>query len=323
MQTAWGWLAAIYLFLGGLGAGAFLVAAVFELTSKRYEFDFRPVTLVGATVPGPVVALGAVLLIFDLGAGLREPWRIFYMFTHFTSVMTWGIWILSIFIPLSLIYGFLEVMDAYPKAWEWVKDQKWTKLLTFLQQLPLRQAKRIVAVVGSVFAVGTALYTGVLISAVGPAIPLWSTPVLPFIPIPMLPLLFLVSALSTGVGLTVDLGATLVMPDMQHHIRRLPLIHLVMIGVETLLLSLLFITAFINGGAAAQAAQDIVVGPHSIVFWVLIVLPGFVYPFIVHAYAAGLGQHSPLLGLGSGFGIIIGGLFLRYLIIVSGISAVL
>mgnify|MGYP006288197481 FL=1 len=84
----WGWLVAIYLFLGGLGAGALAVAAVFELTGKRYEFDFCPVTLVGATVPGPVVLAGTVLLIFDLGAGLREPWRIPYMLTHLSSVMT-------------------------------------------------------------------------------------------------------------------------------------------------------------------------------------------------------------------------------------------
>jgi len=323
MQTAWGWLPAIYLFLGGLGAGAFLVAAVIELTNKRYEFEFCAITLVGATVPGPVVALGAVLLIFDLGAGLREPWRIAYMLTHFTSVMTWGVWILSLFIPLSFAYGFLEVIDFYPSIWEWVKSRKWARRLTFLQQFPVRRARRIVAAVGSVFALGVAVYTGILLSAVGPAIPFWSTPVLPFIPIPMLPLLFLVSAISTGVGLTVDLAATLVVPDVYHYIRRLPLIHLAVIGVETLMLGLLLITAFIGGGAAAQSAHDIVVGLHSIVFWVLIVIPGFIYPFIVHAYAAGLGRHSPASGLGSGIGIVVAGLFLRYLIIVSGVPAIL
>jgi len=323
MQTVWGWLPAIYLFLGGLGAGAFLVAAVIELTNKRYEFDFCAITLVGATIPGPVIALGAVILIFDLGAGLREPWRIAYMLTHFTSAMTWGVWILSLFIPLSFLYGFLEVMDTYPSAWGWVKSRKWARKLTFLHRLPVRRVKRIVARVGSVFAVGTAIYTGVLLSAVGPAMPFWSTWVLPFIPLPILPFLFLVSALSTGVGVTVDVAATLVAPDVYQYIRRLPLIHLAIIGIETLLLGFLLITAFLQGGAAAASARDIVIGPHSIVFWVLIVIPGFVYPFIVHAYAAGLGRHSPASGLGSGIGIVVSGLFLRYLIIVSGIPAVL
>ena len=68
MQTVWEWLPAIYLFLGGLGAGAFLVAATLEFSGKREEFDLCPITLAGAILPGPLVALGTVLLIFDLGA---------------------------------------------------------------------------------------------------------------------------------------------------------------------------------------------------------------------------------------------------------------
>jgi len=253
-----------------------------------------------------------VLLIFDLGAGLREPWRIFYMFTHFTSVMTWGIWILSVFIPLALVYGFLEVLDTYPLVWEGMR-----------KRLPVRRIKRIVAAVGSVFAVGTALYTGLLLSAVGPAIPFWSTSILPFLPIPMMPLLFLVSAISTGIGLTVDMSGTLALPDMQKRFRRLPLIHLALIGIEAVLLGLLLLTAFVEGGAAAQAARDIVMGPRSLVFWILIILLGFALPFAVHACALGLGRHSRLLDLGSGIGIVVAGLILRYLVLVSGIPVTL
>ena len=318
MQTIWGWLPAIYLFLGGLGAGAFLAAATLEFTRKRYEIDICPITLVGAILPGPLVALGTVLLIFDLGAGLREPWRIFYMFTHFSSVMTWGIWILSVFIPLSLVYGFLEVMDSYPPVWE-----RMGKRLTLLQRLPVRRIKRIVAAVGSVFAVGTALYTGILLSAVGPAIPFWSTSILPFLPIPMMPLLFLVSAISTGIGLTVDLSGTLALPDMQKRFRRLPVIHLAVIGIEAVLLGLLLFTAFAQGGAAAQAARDIAMGPRSLVFWILIVLPGFAFPLVVHACALGLGRHPRLVHLGAGMGIVVAGLILRYLVLVSGIPVTL
>jgi len=318
MQTIWGWLPAIYLFLGGLGAGCFLVAAVFELTNKRYQFDFCPITLVGATVAGPVLTIGTLLLIFDLGAGLREPWRISFMLTHITSVMTWGVWILSLFIPVSFGYGFLELMDVYPQTWDRI-----TGRIPRLAALPLRKVKRILAVVGAVLAVMTAIYTGVLISAVGPAIPFWSTPILPFVPIPMLPLLFLVSALSTGIGLTVDLAATLTIKHPEDRIRRLPAIHLAVIGLETLLLGLLLITAFFQGGASAMSAAAIVSGTHSIVFWGFIVIPGFVFPFGVHAYAMGMGRHSLASGLASGVGIVAAGLFLRYLILVSGLPPIL
>jgi len=321
IHTEWGWLPAIYLFLGGLGAGSFLVAAVFEWSGKRYQFDFSPTTLIGATVPGPLIALGTILLIFDLEAGLHEPWRILYMFTHPSSVMTWGIWILTLFIPICFAYGFLEVMDTYPKVWEGVKKRLMQPDL--LERLPIRRIKRIMALVGSFFAVGTALYTGVLLSAVGPATPFWSTNILPFLPIPGMPILFLVSAISTGIGLTFDLGATLAIRDVCHRVRRMPLIHLAIIGAETILLGMLLITAFADGGVRAQAALDIVAGYHSVVFWVLIIVPGFIFPFVVHAYAAGLGEHSALSGLGSGAGIVLSGLFLRYLIIISGLPAAL
>ncbi|MGQ9709956.1 MAG: NrfD/PsrC family molybdoenzyme membrane anchor subunit [Anaerolineae bacterium] len=323
MQTAWGWLPAIYLFLGGMAAGSLLVAAAFEFYGKRYQYDFCPTALVGATVPGPLITLGTLLLVLDLGAGLREPWRIFYMFTHPTSVMTWGVWLLTLFIPVSLAYGFLESVDSFPQAREWLKQRRWLRWTAFLWNLPLRRTKRVFAGVGSVLAVGVAIYTGILLSAVGPAIPFWATPVLSFLHIPMMPVLFLVSALSTGLGLTVDLTATLAIGPMEQRVKSLPWIHMALIGVETLMLGLLLLTALVEGGPTAQSARDILVGSHSIVFWVLIVIPGFIFPFVIHAYAAGLGRHSLVSGVGSGIGIVMAGLFLRYLILISGIPAAL
>jgi polysulfide reductase chain C len=316
-QTAWEWLAVIYLFLGGLGAGAFLTAAFFELTGWRDKWGFSPTALTGATVSGPVVALGTVLLIFDLGAGRREPWRILYMFTHFRSVMTWGILILSVFIPLSFLYGFLELVEVVP----FVKGLVWRRAPWLLPKV--RPLRRLVAVVGSVFAVATAIYTGVLISAVGPAVPLWSQPLLRFLPIPALPVLFLVSAVSAGLGLTFDLAATIAMPRVHERIRIMPLIHIILIGVENIIIGLLFISALSAGGAAAEGARLVMYGHLSVIFWVGVVLIGLVYPFVVHAYAIGAGRHLLLSGISSGAGIVIAGLFLRYLIVVAGVPAYL
>ena len=328
MHEEWGWLVAIYLFLGGLGAGSFLIGAIFELTGKREEFKTCAVTLLGAILPGPLIAIGTVLLIFDLGAGLQKPWLIPLMFSNITSVMTWGIIILTIFIPLCFVYGFLEIMDCYPPYWERIITHKWfnkrKKLQNFLETVQIKPIKRKLAWIGSVLAVSTALYTGVLISAVGPAYPLWSTPVFPFLPIPMLPLLFLVSAISTGVAMTVDLADAFSEEDIHHKIFRLPLIHLAIIVIETLLIGLLFLTAFLEGGAAAQSVRDILTGPLSIIFWGLIVLPGFVFPFIVHAYvAAGLNTITNPISLASAIGIFISGLFIRFIIIAGGIPAFL
>ncbi|UCC62405.1 MAG: polysulfide reductase NrfD [Anaerolineae bacterium] len=319
MQTTWGWLPAIYLFLGGLGAGSFLVAALMEWTGEQYKRDFCPTALVGSTVGGPLLLLGTVLLIFDLGAGLREPWRIFLMFTHFRSVMTWGVWILSLFIPLCFLYGFLELMELYPRVWRGLFMRRFPPL----RRLPLRKIKHWVAGVGSLFAVGTAIYTGVLLSAVGPSIPFWSTPIASWLRIPMLPVLFVVSAISTGMGLTIDLSATLALPSIHQMLKKLPAIHLALIGLEAVLIGVLLLVAMEQGGAAAQSAVFIMTGSVSITFWVGVVLLGLVYPFVVHAYAVGAGRHSLASGLGSGAGIVIAGMFLRYIIIASGIPTAL
>lgn len=314
-QTAWGWLVVIYLFLGGLGAGAVLTAAFIELSGWRYQRDYCPTALAGAVIAGPIVAIGSVLLIFDLGAGRMEPWRIVYLFTNFTSVMTWGIWILTLFIPVALVYGLLELVEVEP----YLKGLVWSRFPRLLENFP--RYRRWVAIVSAILAVGVAVYTGVLISAVGPAVPFWSQPVLPFLPIPMMPLLFLVSAVSTGMALTFDLVATIAMPEIHHEMTVMPLVHIVLIGLENVLIGLLLLSALNAGGAAAESARLIMYGPLSVLFWVGVVLVGLIYPFVVHAYAIGAGRHSLWSGIGSGAGILIAGLFLRYLIVIAGIPA--
>lgn len=309
-EEHWGWLIAIYLFLGGMGAGAFVTAAVVELTGERYKHEFCPTTLIGAGVSGPLLAVGTLLLIFDLGAGLTEPLRILYMFTNFSSVMTWGIWILTIFIPLCFVYGLLELMDNRPGLYAWVR-----RILRFLPaEFPYRPVRRVVAMVGIPFALGTAIYTGVLLSVVQ-AIPFWNTPVLP--------ILFLISAVSTGVGLTIDLGATISVPEIARRFHALPIICIVLIGGEALAIAAFLWVALSKGGTAAESANLLLTGEASYIFWGLMVLPGLVYPFVVSAYAIGARRHGMWSGILSGAGTVIAGLFLRFLIIYAGRPVVL
>lgn len=304
-QPVWDWFVAIYLFLGGLGAGAFLVAAVVELTGKRYEYEVCPTTLVGAALSGPLVGIGTLLLVLDLGAGMREPLRILHMFTNPASVMTWGIWILTLFIPLALVYGLLEIWDTYRRP------------AAESRRSTLRTARRIVAAVGAVLAVGTAVYTGVLLSAVGPALPFWSMG-LPGVPLPVMPLLFLVSAVSTGVALTVLVSGTLMVGDVRQKMRRLPVVHLVLLGLEVALVAVLLLLALGQGGVAAEAVQALTTGRHSPIFWGLFVVPGLIIPLAV-LVAGAAGVHRRLLELVAGACIILAGLVLRYLVLISGI----
>jgi formate-dependent nitrite reductase membrane component NrfD len=302
----WGWLVAIYLFLGGMGAGAFLIASLIELTGARYRQKYCPTTMAGAGVSGPLLLLGTVLLIFDLGAGLREPWRILHMFTNFSSVMTWGIWILTLFLPIAFLYGIIEILHVHPNILLQLRRR-----LSFLpEKLPYRRIKRVICSVGCVLAVGTAIYTGVLLSVVG-AVPLWNTPVLPA--------LFLVSAISTGMGLAFDLSATLAIPEIHRRYNHMPLVHMIFIGLEIVLLALFLLLALNQGGEAAESARLILIGNRSVVFWVLVVGFGMIFPFIVHVYAFARHSHGYISGILSGAGIVIAGLFVRYLIVAAAI----
>ena len=305
-EQYWGWLVAIYLFLGGMGAGAFLIAAVIELSGKRYEQEYCPTTLVGAGISGPLIVIGTVLLIFDLGAGLREPWRIVNMFTNLSSVMTWGIWILSFFIPIAFVYGVLEVMHVYPGILEWLR--KWLRFLP--ETLPYRAIKRIVCSIGILLALGTALYTGVLLSVVQ-AVPLWSTPILP--------VLFLISAVSTGMALSLDLSATVMVPETPHRFKRLPVIHIALIGLEIIVLAVFFYISFQKGGEAAESVQLILTGAGSLIFWVMVAGLGLVFPLVLNVYALLRGSHGHVVGILAGAAIVVAGLFVRYLIVAAAI----
>jgi len=313
----WGWLIAIYLFLGGMGAGSFLIASAFELSGLRYKHEYSPTCMAGAGVSGPLLLVGTLLLIFDLGAGMHQPWRIPLMFMNFSSVMTWGIWILTFFIPTCFLYGILELMHVQPGILAWVRKKQNIlprRLRLVPETLPYRRIKRIVCIVGSALAVGTALYTGVLLAVVQ-AVPFWNSPVLPA--------LFLVSAISTGMGLSFDLAATLAVPELHRRYAAMPLVHMFFIGLEMVLLALLMILALNQGGEAAESAKLILMGNRSVVFWVLVIGFGMIYPFMVHIYAYARHSHGFVSGILSGAGIVVAGLFVRYLVVAAAIPLTL
>ncbi|HVJ48066.1 NrfD/PsrC family molybdoenzyme membrane anchor subunit [Desulfitobacterium sp.] len=162
MVLHWGWLIAIYLFLGGMGAGSYLVSFASE---KGWLGDAPSLSRFGYYIAAPLVALGAGLLIFDLGQGLKKPWLILGMFLNFRSVMTWGIYILSAFIGVGLLKAYFV----------------WTK----------KKAPNIIGMAGAVLAFSTCAYTGLLLAVVK-AVPFWN--------FYLMPVIFVISALSTGLS---------------------------------------------------------------------------------------------------------------------------
>ena len=69
-QKQWGWLIAVYLFIAGAGAGAYLTGAIAGFLGPAWDSVAR----IGVLLGWPSVFVGSILLILDLGSP-RNFWR--------------------------------------------------------------------------------------------------------------------------------------------------------------------------------------------------------------------------------------------------------
>ena len=88
LQLVWGWQPALYLFLGGMGAGTFIMAAVLYLIDPLKHKRIICASMWAAPV---CVGVGLLLLLLELTNPLRGL-MMWQSFSHFTSWMTYGAW---------------------------------------------------------------------------------------------------------------------------------------------------------------------------------------------------------------------------------------
>ncbi len=97
----WGWEITVYLFLGGIVAGIFVLAAALELVSgaraRSRALRLAPLAALG------LLSLGMFALWLDLAHRLWA-WRFYAVFRP-TSPMSWGAWILCLVYPVGLAFG--------------------------------------------------------------------------------------------------------------------------------------------------------------------------------------------------------------------------
>ena len=84
IQTEWRWLIALYLFLGGVGAGAYTIAAINSFLGKTLE----PSTVVGLWISWPALIIGSLCLLADLGSPAKaiDVMRLRASSSHFGDV---------------------------------------------------------------------------------------------------------------------------------------------------------------------------------------------------------------------------------------------
>ncbi|MCL4488103.1 MAG: polysulfide reductase NrfD [Chloroflexi bacterium] len=304
---AWGFPIAMYLFLAGMGAGAYLTAIAAQIYNR---IAFHPLIRAGMILSGVLVGLGMPFLIADLGAGRTQPWRLIWLFSNPTSPMSWGVWVLTPFIPLALLQGWLEV-DILNPPWPLVQ---WLRKLVVRWRTRMQQICTLLAIVISI-------YTGLLLGVVH-GVPLWNTSILP--------MLFFVSALSTGLAACVVLSQ-ITAERAEHdgvHLAKsyfyVNQIHSALIVTEVIFIFCwLFIVA--NGSVTAAASVGLLLtGKYSPFFWIGIVFFGVIDPLLIYIYEVVLGRPlKPHWVLISDSSVILGGLVLRYLVIAAAVPIIL
>ena len=237
----WGSLIAWYLFLAGAGAGAFIASAYID-----YFYPNNIKMRVAGRIIAPVLlGVGLLLLMLDAEAGLHNPLRFFGLVLNPASVMTLGVYFICVFLPVSLVSAVLEVLKKKVPLW--------------------------LSGVGVVFAFAVAAYTGFLLGVVQ-AYPLWNNAVLP--------VLFVISALSSGMALTSLVGLAIDRHQFQE-MESFKRWHLIIGGVEIVVIATMLIIVSTGSGAGAASVSSLVSGQYAPVFWGGLMVYGLLVPLFI------------------------------------------
>ena len=303
------------LWLTGIAGGAYSTAFLVDYFSHHRS---RPLLRIATCLGIPLVLIGVLLLVLDLG----NPLRFWHLFTEFKvlSPMSMGTWILPVWVVIAVTMVVL-----------WRIDNKASNKLTARIQRVLGFLK----VIGLVFAVLLMVYTGTLL-AVNSNV-LWSSTVL-------LPALFTASAISMGMAMliiaslvinAVSKGKPVVLKsvtgwilgstDLTIPVRTVAQIVaanviVILIQMVVLIIYVVGLTTSVDAGAA-EALRLIITGTLAIPFWLGVVLLAMLIPLVLYVInrkkdlEASSVRYTIAL---SSFCVVFGGLLLRAIIIVAG-----
>lgn len=324
----WNWLVAVYLFVAGLSAGAFAISAIAHfLGPKKYQDIAR----IGAYIaPFPLV-IGIVCLIADLSRP-ELFWKLM-LTVQVSSVMSLGAWLLSIFSILSFVYFYLWLPERFDLV-DWVKkrmrkeeDDEEPKpfFLDRFHRSRMKNLKGWIALIGLPLALMVGIYTGVLLGALV-ARPFWNNP--------MLPMLFLVSALKTGTA-SICLYGCFIKGFRGMSPEKMETNKFMVHSLDFVLMILAIITVFlfifglyISPRSSVGAVSLIMGGPYTFMFWGLVVGLGILIPLCLEVYEllphfvrqAEMRKHNPWISGVIAVSVLIGGYALRHVVVYAGQS---
>lgn len=182
----WGWLLWLEMFVAGVAGGAFVAAAILELSGRGRSAAARTAHLIAF----PLMALATLLLIFDLSRPARF-WHMAIMNERLLPIlkpwspMSLGTWLVILFTGVTFI-SFLDALIARRTfgIGGWRYDRT-------LHGGPLGV---IWSLLGAALGLSVGIYSGVLLSVGN--IPGWGHT-------PMIPAVYVATALITGIAAVV------------------------------------------------------------------------------------------------------------------------
>ncbi len=277
VQVEWRWLIAAYLFLAGVGGGAYITGVIADFAGGA---DWALVSKIGVFLGMPSVLLGTLFLLADLGKP-SNAWRVWMK--PGTSWISRGTIIIVLFMILAAIHTAFWI---WPLAGPLAENAA---------------ARGVLGVLGAVFAFLTVVYTGLLLGYNQP-IALWNTA--------LLPVLFFISAMSTGIMAIILIAQGVSVPGAQ--LSLLANIDVAVLVFEAFVLMVYLYNAH-RTVESKFSAQRILTGAVAPYFWLGVVACGLILPLILELQG-GHGIPAAIAALSGLFG----GLCLRYTVLAGG-----
>lgn len=284
-SPAWGWYIVLYFFIGGIAGGTFFIASLLYLFGRPED---RPVLRLGYYVACAGGIVSGILLTLDLARPLRfwhmllQPHSMAVMFKSWSpmSVGAWGLLLFSLFAVIGTA-GALAEEERLP----------WPALRSLIRGIP----GTAVALLGSLFGLFLAGYTGVLLSVTNR--PIWADST-------WLGALFLASAASTG-------AAALILLSVRRGEPSSCLRWLSRFDRGALVFELVVLAVFvISLGPVAR----VLVGWWGVLLLVGVVGIGIVWPLMLESHEAGPGFRNMISAARL---VLAGGLLLRMVVVFS------
>jgi len=275
-QQTWGWNIATYLFFGGLGGATVALGILGELRFKLGKWFGIGTSLLGLAI----LSFGLLWLVIDLINPLR------FLLAFWVAGIGHS-WIARgmVVIMGSYVFGVLYAIAAFFGSSTFKKWMGYAAMFCGF---------------------GVTTYTGLLLNA-NVGIPFWHTPALP--------VLFTVSAISTGCALLMLILAAMKSHEADHFFHFVEGFDIFLISTELLIIFSYLDFARLGNAAVMKSAYLLLTNP---LFTVGFIVLGLISPLILEAFAS-TKPSARGVALVASIMVLIGGYLLRYLIVWAGV----